>query len=95
MTPEQREAIARADKTIEKGERLYRLRNRVSYMVGMLSLPDLEKLVGILDVLSEYELSMVARYAKGLADFRLTAQESEDAAGPPSTPQTDTEGSGS
>jgi hypothetical protein len=94
MTPEQEEGIARAERKIAPAMRLYELRNRISHTVGKLTLDELEEMVRILDLLTEYELSQVARFAQGLANFRSAAQESEDAPGLPSRSPADAKGDG-
>jgi hypothetical protein len=94
MTPGQKEGIARAEAKIEPAMELYRLRNRIAYMVGRLGRDELEEVVKVLDALNEYELSLVARYARGLADFRSAAQESVDAQGSLSSSPTDADSAG-
>jgi hypothetical protein len=75
----QRAAIARAQAKIDPAMKLYELRNFVAHKVYRLELPDLERLVQLLDNMTDRELQMTAAYAEGLVEWRTPAQESPDA----------------
>jgi hypothetical protein len=62
-------ALARADAQIARGKAFYEHRNRVAVLTGLLPLPDLVRLTGILNRLSSSDLLEVLAFAEGLAEW--------------------------
>lgn len=67
--PEVEAALKSADAAIARGKAFYEHRNRVAVLTGMLSLPDLLRLTGVLNRLTSDDLEMVLAYAEGLAEW--------------------------
>lgn len=79
MNDIQRAAIERAEAGMKPAMDLYKHRNEVSRLVGMLDLRDLKRLCKLLNALTPDELKDVAGYAEGLVSWRVSDEESGDA----------------
>lgn len=77
MTEVQQAAIARAQAQINPAMQLYELRNYMTYRVGLLALPDLQRLVTSMRQLGAEDFLGVIDYIEGLALFAAPNGESD------------------
>lgn len=79
MNDVQTAAIARADASMAPALELYAERNKLAHVYYRLDLESLRLVNRLLRTLTDDELRMVARYAEGLAEWRLPDSQSGDA----------------